>query len=629
LQREERLQELGAALSAPHAGPSSCRETSELAVAAMTLKTALRPSSELSWPALISNLGELVRLNVELGLQRERQNQRLENAVIDGRCAQSRADTFKARLEDERAKNIVARLIRSSTCKRISELEQRARARSESLRATSERLHAEQSELVKLSANLQQELQTLTKEAAVRILREVVGHFSTIQKQLQESAVIKVLDDTLVKTNLLPALDQEAIPPAERSKIIDFVTRYLLADGPPVSFNEAPIYHRRLNEYNDLRSQLRPEVDLESITDTVSLRHYINSPLPRHFYRDQFALLCSAGARYEVNNVTNALHALGIAVPEPSEYQANDKYQSSRHGFQLDAVYLDTAKLLQGLERWKVIRETPGLPELFSPGVFEATTQILTERLHREDLVPGGRESTAGTVAAFKMVQLGSLRAIPYFVEHLKLHGAGHTSAVVAHQLLSMWSSLSDDQKTQCREVIGRNDFRALELLASPSSFLNRIARPDSYYQASVVHDPSTFLIKERLVGILERNPEFSEEQVGAFYREFKFNSSKVLQAFLAERKEVEKLIAGERLDFWTRGYPALLTALCDPRNGVLTLPRTIAIDGMGVSDSNALETLERVVTSDRFCKSGFDRKALVEGIVFLNTREDGGKILL
>ncbi len=101
------------------------------------------------------------------------------------------------------------------------------------------------------------------------------------------------------------------------------------------------------------------------------------------------------------------------------------------------------------------------------------------------------------------------------------------------------------------------------------------------------------------------------------------------LEIFLRVREEVEKVIIDSKLEIWVQSADKLLAALVNPLNGAsVAFPKRIAQEGLGVSDEEMLAVLDRIFETKTFKNSGFPREAFLDGLILLNSKEDGNTVL-
>ena len=101
------------------------------------------------------------------------------------------------------------------------------------------------------------------------------------------------------------------------------------------------------------------------------------------------------------------------------------------------------------------------------------------------------------------------------------------------------------------------------------------------------------------------------------------------MEPLLKARSEVEKVIVDSKLNVWTQSADKLLAALVNPKYGEsVAFPKRIAQEGLGISDEKMLAVMDHIFAAKTFKGSGFEREAFLDGLVLLNSKEDGKAVL-
>ena len=298
---------------------------------------------------------------------------------------------------------------------------------------------------------------------------------------------------------------------------------------------------------------------------------------------------------------------------------------------------LDLSKLpigafneLDGLERWRVVKKFATSSGVIPKEIFSRVEKVIIQRLFEEQLFPGGRESSDGAIAAKQIGKLGNPEALPLMLCHIEASGWGYTNDVVASAMKQLLKESDPAELQQVLESLPRNKRILLETLADENSYMNRFSMIDFRDRTCYfLQNGDLTLATEQLTKILESSGELGEEKIRNFYLRHAVDAPETLEPLLRARPEVEKAIIDSKLAIWTQFADKLLAALVNPCNGEsVAFLKRITQEGIGVADKKLLAVLDKVFESKTFKGSVFEREAFLDGLILLNSKENGKAVL-
>ncbi len=489
--------------------------------------------------------------------------------------------------------------------------------------------------------------QELAVSAAEQLFQDVVEKHQQLKEQLTSSEVKQELNTNLIAKRILPELERlQAEGKITKEDAEEYVglLKIGLAEGNQPNINDPDekieaiaARKRRLNELNE-----KSGYSLEDIGYRVSSEgnEAADNQADNHYDRI-FDLLLREATKGQIEQLRDTLnnscrHDLEARIAKITE-EIIDPYSvwrrqvsvESENILDLSKLSIDNFKQLDGLERWQVVKGFTKASGVIPREVFARVEKVIIQRLFDEQLFPASRESWDGTAAAIKIGKLGNPEALPLMLRRIEVSGSGDTNDTVVFAMEQLLKENNPVELQQILESLPGNKRILLETLADKNSYMNRFCR-DSYhhYICYLLQNGNFTLAKEQLTKILENSGELDEEKLKDFYL-WHTDTSEALTLFLKARTDVEKVIIDSKLSIWSQSADKLLAAFVNPRNGEsVAFPKRIAQEGLGVSDEKLLEALDHIFASKTFKNSGFEREAFLDGLVLLNSKENGKAVL-
>lgn len=556
---------------------------------------------------------------------------------------ETRSSELSAQLSEEEQKNFFTKLFRRKERQTTSA---QLRDTSDNIAQLDTLLAERQFRGGQIEASLQElsaRQQELALNAAEQLFLSVLERHRQLKEKLTSPAVKQELNDDLITKRILPELErlqaEEKITKEDAEEYIGLL-KTQLAEGSQLNWND-PIEkkeaiearRKRLDELNQ-----KSKYSLRDIGYRVGSEG--NEPADSH-YDKILDFLIREATRERVEQLRNTLGGSlnpelqarlgkiteGIINPY-SDWRT--PREQRREVLDLSEIPIDDFKRLDGLERWQVVKDFAESSGVIPKEVFARVEKVIVQRLFEEQLFPGGRESWDGTAAAGKMGELGNPEALPLMLRHIEASGSGHTNNAVVYAMERLLKESNPAELQQVLESLPRSKRILLETLADENSYMSRFGRVNSrYYTCYLLQNGDLTVAREQLTKILDNGGELDEERLRGFYLGHTEDAPETLEPLLRARPEVEKVIIESKLGIWTQSADKLLAALVNPRNGEsVAFPKRIAQEGLGISDEKMLAILDKIFEAKTFRGSGFEREAFLDGLVLLNSKENGKAVL-
>ncbi len=550
---------------------------------------------------------------------------------------------LSARLAEEEQKNFFTKFFRDKKRRAISEqLSEVFHQSTQIENALGERGNRGQ----QIEATIQEisdRRQELAINAAEQLFREVVNGNNSLKEKLTAPEVKQELNRDLIAQRIIPELERlqadGRITKEDVEEYLDLL-KSQLAEGnqtrwdDPIEKKEAINTRRkRLEELNQ-----KSKYNLKDIGCRVSSEG--NEPANAH-YDKIFDFLIKGATREQVEQLRDMLGESlsqelrarlekiteGIINPNSDWRTPNEQ---RREVLDLSKLPFDDFKRLDGLERWQVVKKFSESSGIIPKEIFSHVEIIVIQRLFDEQLFPGGHESWDGTVVAGKMGEIGNPEALPLMLHHIEASGSGHTNDAVVYTMERLLKESNPAELQKVLESLPRSKRILLETLADGKSYMSRFGKINSRYDTcSLLQNGDLTITREQLTKILEQGSELDEEKLKNFYLGHTEDAPETLEPLLKVRAEVERVIIDSKLGIWTQSADKLLASLVNPRNGEsVAFPKRIAQEGLGVADEKLLQVLNKIFEAKTFKGSGFEREAFLDGLILLNSKENGKVVL-
>lgn len=172
---------------------------------------------------------------------------------------------------------------------------------------------------------------------------------------------------------------------------------------------------------------------------------------------------------------------------------------------------------MDGIERWKILKESPLLQTILSPETFGEAEKCMADKLGKGHLLAGGRESWDGTRAAAVLEEIGTPHAIPYILQLFEQSGTGHTSAAAAYHLEQLLQKIPPQEINAALASYPQDMRDTIALLQDRNkSYFARYSK-DGYSVAHILQNRKRTLRQEQIAAAMERDG-MSEEELENFY---------------------------------------------------------------------------------------------------------------
>jgi hypothetical protein len=552
---------------------------------------------------------------------------------------ETRGSELSAELTQEEQKNFFVKLFRGKERKAI--ISQLREVSNQTVQV--DRVLGERQSRCSQTESAMQELvsrrQELALNSAEQLFQDVAERHQRLKEKLTSPEIKQELNVDLIAQRVLPELDKlrtEGKITDEDAEEYLGLLKAQLAEGNQSDWND-PIEKKEAVEARRKRMN-KLNYDLRVLSSRVSGEG--NAPADKN-YDKIFDFLIKGMTKGKVEQVREALG--GSLPPELQErigkitegiiYPYSD-YRTPRSErkdvLDLSKIPIEDFKGLDGLERWQIVKKFAESSGVIPRETFEQVEKVIIKRLFEEQLFPGGHESWGGTAAARKMGDLGNPEALPLMLRHIEASGSGHTNNSVVYAMERLLKESDPEALRKTLEAQPKNKQFLLQTLGDENSYMSRFGRINSRYSTcSLLQNGDLTVAKEQLTKILENGGTLDEEKVRDFYLGHNEDNQETLEPLLKARAEVEKVIIDSKLNVWTQSADKLLAALVNPKYGEsVAFPKRIAQEGLGISDEKMLAVVDHIFAAKTFKGSGFEREAFLDGLVLLNSKEDGKAVL-
>lgn len=457
-----------------------------------------------------------------------------------------------------------------------------------------------------------------------------------------------ILNDRLIKENLLPQLKklqrEKGLTDNDSEEYLELL-RFELREGKEIPWN-APLEVKELGKQREERRRRLEEKfgynELSSL-DTLIKRDYFAGG---DIYYDQiFDLVTREILRKQLETIKDdfkkgippsfqeKIEDIADSVINPFGKNNYNIPHSNAVGKNLDISYTNIEGLLslKAFDRWSLIKDHFSSGEIIPEEIFNNIEEKLIRKFYEEALLPGGRESTKGTIADSIIEKIGNPKALPYLLKYVEKVGSGHTSSGVVGTMVNFLRNSNSRDIEDILQELPLEDRYMLEILKDEDSYLNKLNSHPNYFIAYKIKESNYTVTKEKLSKVLKEDGWLEDDKINKYYLDTEGDDdlSICMEALLRVRDKVEKTIIDSKIPIWIDAQDKLLAELVDPKNGdTSSFPIRIIKEGLNIFDESMHEVVEEIFSSKRFRKSFFERQAFVEGLVFLNSKHDGGVIL-
>jgi len=580
----------------------------------------------------------------------------VQSLLSEKKGLEIRSSQLSARLAEEKWKNLLTKLFHKKEGQTISAQLKETSNRIAQINALLRKRQSRGNQIEMGLRELSARQQKLALNALEQLFQGVTEGYKQLKEKLTSPAVKQELNEGLIARRILPELDKlqtEGKITREDAEEYVGLLKGLLAEGDYPSWNDPiekkeAIYTRikRLDKLNQ-----KSQNSLADISYHISVYLWRISPIHRSYMKSNyvadinydkiFDFLLREVAKEQIEQLRDSLGgslspelqakvakiAEGVIYPH-SEWEFPK--EQGREILDLSKLPINDFGQLEGLERWPMVKGFAGLSDVIPKEVFARVEKIIIQRSFNEQLFPGGCESESGTKAAKRMGGLGNPEALPLMLRHIEVFGPGRTSNDVVFAMERLLKESNSAELQQVLESLPRSKRILLETLADENSYRKRFEGfSPSYHTCYLLQNGDLMVARERLTKILDNSGDLDEEKLRDFYLERTKDTPETLELLLRARPRVEKMIIDSKLGIWTQLAGKLLAALVNPRNGEsVAFPKRIAQEGLGISDEKMLAVLDKIFETKTFKESGFGREAFLDGLVLLNSKENGKAVL-
>lgn len=491
-------------------------------------------------------------------------------------------------------------------------------------RARNERTAAELTEQMPILREMRDEviLKTIS-----RVVDETITQQQTLREVFPDRDIMRILNGQLIRREFSEAFDELVSHHTFKQEEIDdyvvlLASQMSLGNGEQLDADQ----QQQLEEYRSRNINLLDDRE----------RHVqVYYREPNRLFNPFINILVKEMTRQQVAEYVDSLKGLPIndAVKENLEAiklsQENVvPYFRSREENPYD---LDKEQdYLYAFARWQVLKNTPEIIEAFPMTVFNAAERAIIDRLFTSYVFPGGAESYLGSQAFRAINSLDSPYVLPYLFKQIKDHGAGYTTREALYSLTKVINQTDRRDVQAAIAGLPKADQRLISILRDEDSYLLRFFGDDNYRLCGVIQNVELAVVNETLAGILTRQ-HVDQNHIQAMYGQNMHDvtdMNHINAALLQERVLVEDTIISSKLGLWNVQYDKLLGSLTRDQADFTRLSERIVVEGLGVTDQQALDMLNQVMSHKHYAKSGFERSAFLQGLILLNSKEDGKEAL-
>ena len=556
---------------------------------------------------------------------------KIQSLVAEEGQLESKRDELSLQLTEEENWNFFAKLLHKKEQQETSDKLTRVSDQIEKLRVLREK---EQSRTYRTEAIIQEiseQKDELTAKALEQLFQDVSIGYKKLHEQFTSPAVKQELNNILIDTRVIPELDglilKEKISKENAEEYVRLI-KIQLAEGDRPDWND-PIEKKQAIATMTQRIE---EINQGTGYNLTELTRSVNSDESKpadEYYDKIFELLFKQIKEEKIEELRDTL--LNMAEPELQTKIINitDK-TTSKDALDLNGLPIENFDRLGGLGRWRAVKKLTKSAEIIPQETFAQIEKLIVQRLFNEQLSPGGRESWNGTSAARTMGELGNPEALPLMLRHIESSGVGHTNNAVVYEMENLLQESDPEELERVLSAMPKNKRIMLETLADKNSYISRFGRTNSRYTTcGLLQNGNLTLAREKLTKILEGSGQDEEKLKDFYLLQGTENAPEFLELLLKEKTSVESIIIDSKLSTWAQSADKLLSNLVNPRNEESsTFPKRIAQEGLDISDEKLLETIDRIFKTKTMTGSGFEREAFLDGLILLNSKENGKYIL-
>ncbi len=456
------------------------------------------------------------------------------------------------------------------------------------------------------------EKEILEKEK--KIFLEIIKEYKTMEAHLLAENNINIYNEELLKTVVNNLIRHHNISNETGEKIINFLK---------TAFN-TPRYQFSEEQQDELANINASCKGIYQVLWDIDIDNYDNIPA-NEYYRYIISLFIKESIKQKIEqtekNLNNKYPSFQKERTQIVESIINPKTLDTEQ-FDIQKVPINDLLKLSGLQRWNILKSL----KTFPAEVFDMVEKIIIQRLNDEALFPGGRESINGSRASNIINNLNNPIAIPLLLRHVEIFGDGHTSKLVGDTIVSLLEKSDPERLNAVLETLPENKKKLLHLLTDEKSCFKRFG--ERRFMCFLLQHGDSTLAKEVLTKVLEENnPHLKFDDLSSFFNSHtNFRNPEHTKLLLQSKNILAQAIAKSKLDTWTLTEDKILTALVSDEDNESNkiLPFEI-IKSIGIEND---ETVKKMLGSKNFKKSIFDRKALVNGLLLLNSKENGKEVL-
>jgi len=313
-----------------------------------------------------------------------------------------------------------------------------------------------------------------------------------------------------------------------------------------------------------------------------------------------------------------------------SGYQPRDEV-APNYGLNINKIPIESL-CKDNLLRWQILKESILSADLIPKEAFDNAENLIINRLTNEALLPGGHESENGTQAAVRMFELGNLNAIKSIFSYIEIIGSGHTSTSALNTMRALISNGSIEELDNIKKSLPADKQAIFDVIVNEDSYMNKYIRDGSsnpYNDCILIREGKKTVVKEKLAGILGEDSSLDHNKIHSFYYGFD-ESIEIIESFMKSKDKVQEIIINSKLNFWKDGASGiLLSEFENPKNGNPSeFPKRILQEGLNILDEKYLSVIDQIFESRTFKDSNFERRAFLDGLLLLNSKEDGKVVL-
>ncbi|MFA5070604.1 MAG: hypothetical protein WC528_04970 [Patescibacteria group bacterium] len=485
---------------------------------------------------------------------------KIESLANDKKNLGDKNDEFSARLAAEEKRNFFVKIFRGKMRRELADQIKEIsvqRTKTEFLIEDSQSAANDTESVIERISKLRQDL---CLKASQQLFQEVIEQYNQFHENLTTPEVKQALNSDLIAKEVEPALwiliSNEDLTVEEANEYIELLKAQLAEDNqrhwdePPEKEEVRRQRRKRIEELNQ-----QSDYQLRDIGNRVDRQESLAAD---NHYNEIFNFLLREETRSKVEQLYNSLKdSLSPELQNEFERIFTEKNMI------LDNNNLPIKEFdrLTGLERWQIVKNFTKNSNIISRETFSRTEKIIINRLFKEELFPGGRESWSGTYAAIKLGALENPEALPLMLRHIESSGVGHTNNAVAYEMEKLMQKSNPTELQQVLEALPKNKRALLQTMVDENSYMSRFGRCNSRYITCDLLQKGDITLKQEQYAKLLEETGLPEEELGEFYLLFG-DREKILEQI----KKVSEL-AGEDKKQAINNYFEVLTSYIEPES--------------------------------------------------------------